>query len=63
MTDLEFMLAMLERAKIAFERSIVDADLQHAGCTELVIERGYVGFVSCLYFDAAGALVSIEAYE
>ena len=63
MTDLETMLAMLERAKIEFKRETIPDGVQYAGHIELAVERGYVNFVSCLIFTQAGALVSIEAYE
>jgi len=63
MNDLETVVAMLARAKFDYEREIVGETLKHAGCTVLTIERGYSGFVSQLFFDAQGNLVSIEAYE
>ena len=63
MSDLDAMLAMLDRAKIEFEREIIPISCKDAGHTELMVERGYTGFVSCLIFSPDGALVSIEAYE
>ena len=65
MTDLETMVAMLERAAIEYEREVLDpGSPRRAGCTMLSVHRGYSGFVSDLYFSHEnGSLVSIEAYE
>jgi hypothetical protein len=63
MTDLDTMLAMLQRATIEYNREVIREGLKHGGCTMLEIERGYAGFVSQLIFNPNGDLVSIEAYE
>jgi hypothetical protein len=55
MTDLEAMLAMLARGRIVFKHETVVE--RGAGHTLLVVEGGYRGFFSEMYFDPAGAFV------
>jgi hypothetical protein len=64
--DLAMTVGMLERAKIEYTRSTelgVSEWLGRGDYTVLTVERGYMGFVSKLFFDKDGLLVSIEAYE
>lgn len=53
MTDKETLMNMMIRANIDFK--------EHG--SYLMVEGGYIGFVSEIHFNEDGSLNSIEAYE
>jgi hypothetical protein len=53
MTDKETLIEMMKKANIEFK--------EHGDY--LMVEAGYVGFVTEIYFHPDGSLNSIEAYE
>jgi hypothetical protein len=55
MTDLQVIKDMLKRAKIKYE-------VENGG-TAILVEGGYVGFVTQFDFNKKGELVGIGAYE
>jgi hypothetical protein len=62
--DLDTMRRMLERAGIEYDDNYpVENARNPQAHTELVIWRGYSGFMSIMTFNVNGALIDIEAYE
>ena len=63
MTDLDIMKEMLGRAKIEYDQEVCQFKNNDYGTISLLVEAGYIGFVSCITFDSDGALERIEAGE
>lgn len=68
MTDVEAMLAMLNRAGIKFERENETREIwaggrKIAGYQAILVEDGLRGSCSEMIFDLDGTLVSIESRE
>jgi hypothetical protein len=77
MTDREQLAALLERAGVVFEISEEGGEVSygyekaHAHASTLTVEQsnehernlGYSGFITIFYFDQAGALVCMGAWE
>lgn len=58
-TDYEALVAMLDRAKIAY----TGGDGADDGKPIINVEKGYAGFVTCFEFNADGSLKDMGAYE
>tara|TARA_Y100000592_G_scaffold56491_1_gene88752 strand:+ start:2124 stop:2300 length:177 start_codon:yes stop_codon:yes gene_type:complete len=58
MNDLETLKEMFERNKISYEFANNWPEK-----TQIIIEKGYIGFYTVFVFDVEGTLRSVEAYE
>lgn len=60
MTDLNTMQDMLKRANIDFK---LEEASEGSGNKYIIVERGYIGFMTYFRFDSAGKLVDMFAGE
>jgi hypothetical protein len=62
MTDLEIIESMLDKTDISYKYIPKKTDSEDE-FSYIEIERGYVGFITCISFDKYGNLKDIGAYE